>query len=69
MGWYDDYSKWDLEDLYSARDSVEKRMDDFFDEDETPYYGDQGYQDLATDLCNIEEEIEERLKKIEKKVD
>jgi hypothetical protein len=69
MGRYDDYTTWDLEELYDARDSLEKELDDFFDDDETPHYGDQGYQDIATDLSNVEDEIEERLKKINKKVD
>ena len=54
----------EIEDLKAEIESLERQMDDFFDDDETPYYGDQGYQDLASELS----ELEDRLERLQKQI-
>ena len=50
-----------LDDLYEMRSSIETSIDNFFDEGETVYTGDQGYQDLCEDLGDVQDEINERI--------
>lgn len=48
----------DLNSLYDIKKNLERRIDDYFGGDKV-YHGDQGYQDLLSDLEDIESQIEE----------
>ena len=52
------YENYDLEDLYRTRRHLEDKIENFFGGGEV-YHGDRGYQDLLSDLDDIEEQIEE----------
>lgn len=58
-----DLDDMDYEDLRNLEYSIEKEMDEFFDEDEVPYYGDRYYQDLCEDLEEVREAIEKKIEK------
>jgi hypothetical protein len=57
---YYDYKTWDIEDLKNHLVNLEGKIDEFFDDEDTPFYGDRGYQDLLEDKDNVESEISNR---------
>jgi hypothetical protein len=67
IGRWLDLEKMHIDDLQDLALSIERDMEEFFDDDEDgiPYYGDQGYQDLCEDLNEVEEVIEKKLKEQE----
>lgn len=50
----------ELDDLQGELRGLERRRDNFFDKDDGPHnYGDQGYQDIANRIGEIQERVEE----------
>lgn len=49
----------DLDGLNEAKRNIERKIENFFDGDRSPNYGDRGYQDLLERLDEIEQEIAE----------
>jgi hypothetical protein len=47
-----------MEELYERRRNLQKRIDNFFGDDEgNVHYGDRGYQDLLESMVELEMEI------------
>lgn len=65
----------ELEDLYDRCRELEEQKANFFNDDDSPNYGDRGYQDLcerisdiSQRISDIEEDFDENLEVVDKSI-
>jgi len=49
----------EIDELYERQLILQEKIDNFFDGDDDPHYGDRGYQELLEQLEEVEIEIGE----------